>query len=263
CRDADLIPLCVRIKSRSDIPGSASILRQASVKLLRKYGTLDIGFIRHKRNCIGGVLVHTDFDICDRITYLQAQRSGELSAFKQNRKFESLLSKQKRVVPYQGDNSLVTRTVINLSQKVLNDSALKVLEKGLNFAPTTKRIPYEKVIGNVEEVIRYNMIPLGDSECLRQDIAFILRHAKPPEPNITDEELVALRDLRQDTDLMILKADKGNATVVMDVTQYEEKILSLLEDGSIYKPVNYNPTARTHRSTQKIIKESLHAIGEE
>lgn len=270
CRDADLIPVCVRIKSRKDIPGSASILRQASVKLLRKsirnsrhwFYSLQEDLYRVHSKC-SDVLSHTDFDICDRITYMQAQRSGELSAYKQNRKFEALLNKQKQVVPYQDNNSQATRTVINLSQKVLSESALEVLEKGLNFAPTMKRIPYEKVIGNVEEVVRYNKIPSSDAECLRQDIAFVLRHAKLPGPNITNEELLALRVLREDADLIILKADKGNATVVMNVTEYDVKIQSLLNDANTYKPVVYNPTARTHRSTRKIIMECQHAIGEE
>ncbi|XP_050549769.1 uncharacterized protein LOC126910700 [Spodoptera frugiperda] len=200
------------------------------------------------------LLTPGDFDICDRITYLQAKRSQEISAAVKQQKYESLIRTQKPV----GDNdknSQETRTVVNLSNKVLSQGALRVLERGLNFAPTPNHIPYEEVIGSVEEVIRRNQIPASDADVLRQDTAVALRHAKLPTPNITAEEKAALRNLRQDEDVLVLKADKGNATVVMNVTEYDEKIRHLLSDANTYRRVNYNPTARTNRSTHKIIKE--------
>lgn len=112
---------------------------------------------------------------------------------------------------------------------------MKVLEKDLNFAPTIGRIPFEKIIGNVEEVICGNRIPLNDAECLRQDISSILRKAQLPKQNITVEERVALTDLRNDDDILVLKSDKENATVVMDASDYENKILGLLSDTMTYK----------------------------
>ncbi|XP_050559861.1 uncharacterized protein LOC118265684 [Spodoptera frugiperda] len=145
-----------------------------------------------------------------------------------------------------------SNNIFNATQR---RGALRVLDRGLNFAPTPNHIPYEEVIGSVEEVIRRNQIPASDADVLRQDTAVALRHAKLPTPNITAEEKAALRNLRQDEDVLVLKADKGNATVVMNVTEYDKKIRHLLSDVNTYKRVNYNPTARTNRSTHKIIKE--------
>ena len=45
----------------------------------------------------------------------------------------------------------------------------------------------------------------------------------------------AIRSLRQAEDIVIVPADKGNATVVMDRTVYEGKIRALLADTSTYK----------------------------
>ncbi|RVE43361.1 hypothetical protein evm_012001 [Chilo suppressalis] len=86
-----------------------------------------------------------------------------------------------------------------------------------------------------------NKIPAIDADTLRQDVAVVLRHVKPPRPNITSSESAALQDLRKNKNIIILKADKGNATVIMDITEYESKIHSLLTDANTYIKVNYNP----------------------
>ena len=42
--------------------------------------------------------------------------------------------------------------------------------------------------------------------------------------------------------ILILPADKGRATVVIDVTSYEEKALSLLQDDNVYAKLKKDPT---------------------
>ncbi|XP_045454291.1 uncharacterized protein LOC123663667 [Melitaea cinxia] len=150
-----------------------------------------------------------------------------------------------------------------MSNVELSDAALSVLERGMNFAITPRHIPYENVIGSVEEGIRRNKIPSIDADIMRQDIAVTLRHAKPPRPNVTVSELAALKELRRDQNIIVLKADKGNATVVLNTTDYDNKISNLLSDDNTYKKVNYDPTARTNRSTRKLIKECSHVLDDD
>ncbi|XP_059049893.1 uncharacterized protein LOC131844914 [Achroia grisella] len=243
-----------------DIPGSAGILRQASKKLLRK-------LIRNDRYLLDRIqselyalhlecsilLSEEDFKHCDRITYLQAERSGEFSAQKLNRKYEILLSKNISKVTHL-DNSIQNDTVINMSDKDLSEPALRALEKGLNFAPSPKHIPYETIIGNIEETIHHNRITGYDADSLRQDIAVVLRQARSPKSNLTSQEFAALKDLRKDDQVLVLKADKGNTTVVMNVSTYDSKMTDLLSDKGTYKKVKYNPTARVARKTCELIR---------
>ena len=42
-----------------------------------------------------------------------------------------------------------------------------------------------------------------------------------------------MKELRKDDNILILPADKGRATVVIDATSYE-KALSLLQDVNVY-----------------------------
>ncbi|XP_048001897.1 uncharacterized protein LOC125238587 [Leguminivora glycinivorella] len=89
----------------------------------------------------------------------------------------------------------------------------------------------------------------------QQDVAVILRRAKLPKSNTTTEERIALRNLKNNEDILVLKADKGNATVVMDTAAYDGKIRHLLDDDLVYKPVSYNPTARVTRRIRAIIRD--------
>ena len=53
-------------------------------------------------------------------------------------------------------------------------------------------------------------------------------------PNLSTKEKKALKNLRNDTNIVITKADKGNCTVIIDKDKYEEKIFKLLNDKDTY-----------------------------
>ena len=69
----------------------------------------------------------------------------------------------------------------------------------------------------------------------------------------------AIKDLKQDTEIVILPADKGNATVVMDHLEYVTKIKAMLKDDT-YCQLKRDPT---HRVETKIIKARTEDPGRE
>ena len=58
----------------------------------------------------------------------------------------------------------------------------------------------------------------------------ILQQAEPPEPNITKDMRDALKSLKEDESIMVLPADKGRASVVMDTDTYRAKMSTLIEN---------------------------------
>ena len=60
-----------------------------------------------------------------------------------------------------------------------------------------------------------------------------LRRAAPPKCNLLSAELRALRELKRDDSIVIVPADKGSATVVLNTEDYQRKIEGLLD------PVSY------------------------
>ena len=115
------------------------------------------------------------------------------------------------------------RWVKNESKRILSFHEKKVLERGLNFAIAPKTLPVMSIALAVEKGLK----PLGNSpsvDIARAKITQILSNWRPPTPNLTEEELKALKQLQQEKTITILKSYKGNVTVVMDKNDYEEKM---------------------------------------
>ena len=147
------------------------------------------------------------------------------------------------------------RWVINLSSRQLTEEETKVLRHGFNFAPAPRNIPKEDIIAGVEVALRrQHKLPDETAEHARAAVANIIRKAKPPQPNTTKEEREAMKRLQRDRNITILCADKGNATVVLDSKNYEEKAMELLERPP-FKKVQKNPTTRNEKKVNNRIKK--------
>ncbi|XP_055842472.1 uncharacterized protein LOC129909411 [Episyrphus balteatus] len=201
------------------------------------------------------VLSEQDFIVCDRITSLQVTKTQQLCTEKQQQKFDKLSNAQ---TTQPAVNTIdLTKAVVNLSNTTLSAAATSILSKGLNFAPTPRRVPIESLIGSVEECIARNKFNSIDTETIRQDIAVMVRRTKiPSASNVSRDEMLALNELRREENILILSADKGNATVVLNRCDYLSKMNVLVEDVNIYLPVNYDPTARVLRKVTKLINEN-------
>ena len=89
---------------------------------------------------------------------------------------------------------------------------------------------------------------------LRSDCVNIMKHQKLPPSNITKEERQALEDLRNDPSIMVLPADKGRATVIMNKTEYREKCLELLNDSITYTKLKKDPTKKYSERLVKTLR---------
>lgn len=68
-------------------------------------------------------------------------------------------------------------------------------------------------------------------------------------------EVTALNTLKKNENIIIFRADKGNATVIMDRAEYITKMEHLLDDRS-YKPAKADPTTYLEKRTKNKIKRS-------
>ena len=100
-----------------------------------------------------------------------------------------------------------------MSNTELNNTQTAVLEKGFNFAITPKSIPKLDIVTGVETGLR-KIRNAASVTIARSKVAEILKTASPPHNrNVTREEEEALKELKNNEKIVILKADKGNATV--------------------------------------------------
>lgn len=60
--------------------------------------------------------------------------------------------------------------------------------------------------------------------------------------------------LKANSDLLVLTADKGNRTVIMNKTDYDVKMKALLDDTATYKTLNKDPTLKTPPTNNRLAK---------
>ena len=91
-----------------------------------------------------------------------------------------------------------------------------VLRLGLNFTPAPISVPHIDHIAGVEVA-------------LKEKVCALLKDVPRPEMKLSVAQLRAIKSLKRQEEIVILKMDKGNTTVVMDRDDYHQKCLTLLQ----------------------------------
>jgi len=253
CRDNNIVPKFLRLKDHLDTKRSKNILHKTGIILTKER----INFTKSQINKISqkslrlhlllsSVLRHDIWQTLDRISYEQSQKTYLQSTERQIKKYNNLS-------PQNKPQSSLVNTVKNLSNKSMSPIMVSALAKGPNFAVAPNKIPKEEIISQIESSIY--RLPSEQADNIRTQVANILRKAKPPPSNITRQERLALQDLSKDTDIIILPADKGNTTVVMNTSDYRKKMKTLLENKA-YTRLNKDPTDTIAQKTKTLIEKS-------
>ena len=119
--------------------------------------------------------------------------------------------------------------------------SISVLESYQFGSVATKHISVPRIAASVENALKKAFLPedLADRACIQ--VIGTLSRARTTTTNLHPSEFKALRKLHSDDSLMILPADKGRTTVVMDKTSYDAKVANILSNTSTYKPLPKDP----------------------
>lgn len=159
--------------------------------------------------------------------------------------------------------------IVNRSNKALTESQIRVLAKGLKFAPSSLREShYEDSIARLSRTIRIRSYFHDDSAPIEHPPPFRKKstwmpppahphieeylstlpariseiQAKPSSNNLSAAERRTLRALARDQTLVIKNADKGSCIVVENREDYIRDGVTHLSDGRIYQqiPADYS-----------------------
>ncbi|XP_046387273.1 uncharacterized protein LOC124156657 [Ischnura elegans] len=256
CRDEKIVPRFAVVKLPVHSPAAERIAKRTSFALVRER-------IHYHRSCLdsnakgllelhydlAARLTPFDWDFVDRTTMAQGETLLNRNTERQKRKFKNLTRQQKTPPPAPPE-----RVIVNLTEEELDKDLTAALSKGLNFVPTPKRIPYMDIIGGVEGAIR--KLPQEEAEEIRNEVSAALKRAVIPKSNVSIAEKRALTTIKKNPNIVVLQADKGNATVLMKTVDYQEKLRSLL-NGSTYRPITRDPTDSLVRKTAALIKRCI------
>nr|VZI12015.1 unnamed protein product [Spirometra erinaceieuropaei] len=96
------------------------------------------------------------------------------------------------------------------------------------------------MIAAVESILCQTEATEETNSLIRHQVSSLLMAHRPREV-LSNVERNSLRELKADKDLVIVPANKGRATVVLDRTDYLQKAKGLLEDRQFYVPCATNP----------------------
>lgn len=85
-------------------------------------------------------------------------------------------------------------------------------------------------------------------------------YAPNPRYPSCESERAAVISLRENEEIVVLLADKGNAPVVMDTEEYRTKILVLLGDAGTYASLEKDSTQKVQRELRKHLADVFHAV---
>ncbi|XP_077511008.1 uncharacterized protein LOC144121592 [Amblyomma americanum] len=186
-------------------------------------------------------------DAFDVLLYANSVAANTQEQRQQNQetKFRLLLGRQ--------TEETATSCVHNLSSYKLDHAELSLLNKGLNFntgpVPDAKSMTcaVELAVRKIDASLRY--------QARSRAIGALSKLRKEKDSALPRPEKEALKRLQKNEAVVILPADKGNATVVLDRTEYIKKMSALLEDKNTYTKINRDPTRKIEAELQKLLAD--------
>ena len=255
CKKVGVLPCSLRIRSPVASARGHEIARNAGYKFLNerlRLANRKVEQLEDERKWteigLKRALSEVGYERLKETSKAAAEKAFVRTRENQKRKFNRQITDNKRRKEDKVDKG---KWVVNLSKRPLSENEKKVLELGMKFAPAPKKLPTVEIVARVEDALLRNAKP-AEAEQARAAVSRALKRAKLPKSNVRKEEWEAVSRLRNDTSIVVLEADKGNATVVMDAEEYEEKALNLIGKPPFKKLTRY-PT----KSNEKRVNDEL------
>jgi hypothetical protein len=180
-----------------------------------------------------------DWDLIDHITTEVLRTTDDVRA-RHCRKSQHLHETQHP--PHPPDNKKV---VVNLSEVPLEEAAC--------LAVALAQVPFKDILCGVEKTI--GTLPEEIVEEIQQETSMILKGSCKPKDNLTGAERRALQALKTNEALTVLPTDKGNVAMILDTSDYNWKIIALLEDKA-YNKLKKDPTDSVECTSVLLLKSS-------
>lgn len=144
---------------------------------------------------------------------------------------------------------------VNISDTVVPEYVKNIISLGPNFGLPHKReeVPMIKVLSSIESAlynnpyaneIRAKMVNIATnfSNSNKKSDRFLLAYVKKTE--------IFLKENKQ---IIVINADKGNKTIIMNRTEYESSMGKLVNDDTTYTEARRDPTNRIEKMVNELI----------
>ncbi|XP_037930276.1 uncharacterized protein LOC119665014, partial [Teleopsis dalmanni] len=149
----------------------------------------------------------------------------------------------------------VENFVVNQSTQQFIEDQLKLLNNGLKHA-INENPNIEQLIVDIESAIRTSTkefpLSLEDQSAIRNLTASVIESTNTQPKRINKDQKV-LKELKRKP-VYYIKADKGNALVIMDKDEYDQRVQEKIDNGP-YREFRINPLPEMVNRTNKLVEK--------
>lgn len=166
---------------------------------------------------------------------------------------------------HRSSNHTARIDVINLTETIIPPDINLILGYGTKFAMHINKMNTSqlfKLISDIESILNTLQDVQLKNNIRSELVNIITNYMNSPArtPSVIQKHLVhcfqlAKQFFKINNNLVVLQADKGNKTVVMDKNEYHVKMLALLDDTNTYRLLNKNPTTTIQRANNKLVAD--------
>ena len=184
------------------------------------------------------------------------------------------------------EGKFVSQNVFDLSDRILTENEIKVLDKGLNFVPTPEKLDGLQIKNDLEKLgtdIKLRMFYQNDlSPSFSEKPTFKVPSSWTPSiifmqlelylseiedklininesgesyQNLSKDERGALKSLTNDNEIIIKPADKGSAVVIWSKHGYLLEASNQLSDTNVYCKSNSSTLQKVNSEIKSVLRD--------
>ncbi|XP_053691042.1 uncharacterized protein LOC128739573 [Sabethes cyaneus] len=265
CRKCKVIPKCLNYRVRLNLNSDRSQRELDKMLFKHKIRILSIMIADAKRTIVElkrqqAFLQHQMFETFEEVDVRKVEKMVENKSVVVHQRVEKREKKKVAALKMRKIEALSGRNtwIENTTNTPIPDYLERTLKLGPNFnIQNQSKTPYVEMIAEVENAIKFK----DAADEIRTDVAMaMINHInfqKQPRHHelewINKDILKSGKFLAENPNILVTKADKGNKTVIISSSEYQEKMESLLDDETTYKKIKGDPTAKILKKISVLI----------
>ncbi|XP_053699154.1 uncharacterized protein LOC128746132 [Sabethes cyaneus] len=269
CRKCKVVPNCLNYKVQLDLNNENSqrelekVVRKHKIRILSVMvadAKRTIAMLKKQKSALNSVMERT-------------YKQGDVRRVREvvERKAVIVYNTVKRTEQRKME-ALKTRRAAELTHEVgwientTNTPIPEFLERTLLLGPNfniqhSTNVPYIDVVSEIEKTVKHkenaNEIRTEVTTAITNHINYMLQPRHHDHEWIAKDMAKSKKFLKENPNLIITKADKGNKTVIITAEEYHDKMLELLSDNITYRKLKTDPSAKIHKSVNVFLDQWL------
>ena len=203
--------------------------------------------------------------INSKLKQLSSKESDQISK-RHEKKLRNLLKNRSNQISFDP-----SKVIYNFTVRLLTENQKSALTKGLRYGLPPKNADETEVFAAFETCFsNLRELQINESQMTSERFknkfaenaySYCQNYSQKKERNLTDEELTGLNELKQDRSIVIMKADKGNAVVLLKKADYFDEMERMLQDTTKFRKLTVDPTIKREEKLTRYLR-SLKSQGD-